>query len=126
MFRFAAVGSAVVGMSALGSRALVAGAAPAVLGTVVDFAGGIPSAASILADGHLGAVRYVSDRRPGAEWMVGKPMTADEADALTAAGAQVVSCYQFGKGKTADWRGGFDAGKTHAARGLEQIGRAHV
>ena len=35
------------------------------------------------------------------------------------AGLAVVSCYQFGKGPTADWRGGFNAGVHHARRGLE-------
>ncbi|GGG15065.1 hypothetical protein GCM10007304_31380 [Rhodococcoides trifolii] len=118
LFRIAATGSAVVGLAALGSRAR-AHADPAVLGTVVDFAGGVPTALSIIADGHVGAVRYVSDRRPGAEWMVGKPMTADEAAGLKAVGAEVVSCYQFGKGKTADWRAGLEGGKKHATRGLE-------
>ncbi|MFC9893852.1 DUF1906 domain-containing protein [Nocardia sp. NPDC127579] len=89
------------------------------IGTLLDYAGGVPSVDAILAAGHLGAIRYVSDRRPGAEWMVGKPLLAGEADALRAAGLQIVSCYQFGKGPTADWRGGFEAGREHAERGLQ-------
>ncbi|WP_194815341.1 DUF1906 domain-containing protein [Nocardia sp. XZ_19_385] len=89
------------------------------LGTLLDYAGGVPSVDAIMQAGHLGAIRYVSDRRPGAEWMLGKPLLAGEAEALRAAGLQVVSCYQFGKGPTADWRGGFEAGQRHAERGLQ-------
>ncbi|MCE5289574.1 MAG: DUF1906 domain-containing protein [Nocardiaceae bacterium] len=88
-------------------------------GDLIDYAGGVPSAAAIAAAGFKGAIRYVSDRRPGAEWMVGKPMLQTEAQALQAAGLAVVSCYQFGKGDTSDWRGGYDAGIKHAKRGLE-------
>ncbi|MBL1076066.1 DUF1906 domain-containing protein [Nocardia sp. 2] len=88
------------------------------LGTLLDYAGGVPSAHAILAEGHMGVIRYVSDRRPGAEWMAGKPLQAGEVDALRAAGLSVVSCYQFGKAETADWRGGLEAGLRHAARGL--------
>jgi hypothetical protein len=88
-------------------------------GMLVDYARGIPSAAAIRAAGYAGAIRYVSDRRAGAEWMTGKPLLADEATALRAAGLCVVSCYQYGKGPTADWRGGFAAGVRHARRGLE-------
>jgi len=93
--------------------------ASGVLGTLVDYAGGIPAASAIRDDGHLGVIRYVSDRRPGAEWMEGKPLRASEVDELHAAGLTIVSNYQFGKGPTADWRGGMEAGKKHATRGLE-------
>ncbi|MCP2290226.1 DUF1906 domain-containing protein [Nocardia amikacinitolerans] len=89
------------------------------LGTLIDYSGGVPSADAILEAGHVGVIRYVSDRRPGAEWMMGKPLLAREAEALTEAGLKIVSCYQFGKGPTADWRGGLEAGKKHAERGLE-------
>ncbi|MGV9677602.1 DUF1906 domain-containing protein [Nocardia sp. NPDC003482] len=89
------------------------------LGTLVDYAGGVPAAEAIKAAGHAGAIRYVSDRRPGAEWMVGKPLLAREVDALHEAGLSIVSCYQFGKGPTADWRGGLEAGKKHADRALQ-------
>ncbi|MFX0575771.1 DUF1906 domain-containing protein [Nocardia nepalensis] len=94
-------------------------AATGVLGTLVDYAGGVPAASAIRDEGHLGVIRYVSDRRPGAEWMAGKPLRANEVDQLHAAGLTIVSNYQFGKGPTADWRGGMEAGKKHAARGLE-------
>ncbi|MDG3015423.1 DUF1906 domain-containing protein [Speluncibacter jeojiensis] len=116
LFRYVAAGSAALGVGGvLGSGALAQAAS---LGTLVDYAAGVPDAAAIRAAGHIGAIRYVSDRRAGAEWMTGKPMLAGEADALRAAGLSVVSCYQYGKGATADWRGGTEAGKRHAERGL--------
>lgn len=112
---------------ALTAAAAVAGAtvsmpsasATGTLGTLIDYAGGVPSADAIREAGHIGVIRYVSDRRPGAEWMEGKPLRAAEVDALHAAGLTIVSNYQFGKGSTADWRGGLEAGKRHAQRGLE-------
>jgi len=61
-----------------------------------------------------GAILYMSDRRPGAEWMRAKPATREYCDSLRSAGLEVVSNYQFGKGDTADWRGGYDAGVHHA------------
>lgn len=88
------------------------------LGTLLDYSADVPDAAAISEAGHMGVIRYVSDRRPGAEWMKGKPLLAREVDALAEAGLSVVSCYQFGKGHTSDWRGGFQAGIDHATRGL--------
>ncbi|GAJ79301.1 hypothetical protein NBRGN_006_00410 [Nocardia brasiliensis NBRC 14402] len=109
--------------AATAALGVTAAAAPAAarqsLGTLIDYSGGVPSAQGIKEAGHLGVIRYVSDRRPGAEWMIGKPLLANEVDQLHNAGLHIVSCYQFGKGPTADWRGGFDAGIKHAQRGLE-------
>ncbi|TSE01950.1 DUF1906 domain-containing protein [Skermania sp. ID1734] len=116
LFRYAAVGSAVVGFGALGNMAR---ARADDLGTLIDYAAGVPSAQAIKDAGYAGAIRYVSDRRKGAEWMLGKPLEADEVQSLRAIGLKIVSCYQYGKGPTADWRGGLEAGKQHAARGLE-------
>ncbi|MEU2035539.1 DUF1906 domain-containing protein [Nocardia amamiensis] len=108
--------------AAAAAAGVAAGAAPASagppLGTVIDYAGGVPSAAAIKEAGHLGVIRYVSDRRPGAEWMAGKPLRVAEVERLKEADLRIVSCYQFGKGPTADWRGGLEAGKRHAERGL--------
>ncbi|WP_280233275.1 DUF1906 domain-containing protein [Nocardia cyriacigeorgica] len=117
LFGYAAA-AAVVG--SLGATTLKAAPAAAdSLGTLVDYAAGVPSAAAIRDAGHIGVIRYVSDRRPGAEWMEGKPLRAAEVEDLDSAGLAIVSCYQFGKGPTADWRGGLEAGKRHAERGLE-------
>ncbi|MFT3900565.1 MAG: DUF1906 domain-containing protein [Gordonia sp. (in: high G+C Gram-positive bacteria)] len=88
-------------------------------GTLLDYSKAVPSPLAIKSAGHLGVVRYVSDRRPGAEFMKAKPLTAPEAVSMRAAGLTVVSNYQFGKAKTADWLGGYDAGVKHAKRGLE-------
>lgn len=113
-------GTAAVAAGVTAGLTLPAGTASAkqTLGTLLDYAQGVPSPQSISGDGHMGVIRYVSDRRPGAEWMAGKPLLASEVDALRAAGLSIVSCYQFGKGPTADWRGGFEAGIKHATRGL--------
>ncbi|HLS76301.1 MAG TPA: DUF1906 domain-containing protein [Nocardia sp.] len=108
--------AAAVGLTA---SAATAGARPSGYGTLLDYAGGVPSAAEIKAAGHVGVIRYVSDRRPGAEWMAGKPLRAAEVADLRAHGLSIVSCYQYGKAETADWRGGLEAGKRHAQRGLE-------
>ncbi|GAA5088463.1 DUF1906 domain-containing protein [Nocardia iowensis] len=105
--------------AAIGVTASMPRAAADTFGTLIDYAGGVPSATAIRDAGHLGVIRYVSDRRPGAEWMEGKPLRANEVDQLHEAGLNIVSCYQFGKGPTADWRGGLEAGKKHAQRGLE-------
>ncbi|RVW02823.1 DUF1906 domain-containing protein [Rhodococcus xishaensis] len=115
LFKIVAAGSAAAGLSAAAGPT-IASAGPA---TLVDYSAGVPSPFGILLAGHVGAIRYVSDRRPGAEWMLGKPMQLGEAAAMAAFGLQIVSCYQFGKGETADWRGGYDAGVRHANRGLE-------
>ncbi len=46
-------------------------------------------------------------------------MLKEKKAALAAAGLEVVSNYQYGKGDTSDWRGGYAAGVKHAKRGLE-------
>lgn len=117
MLRYAAIGSGAVLASAIAAPGVAQGRT--VLGTIVDYSAGVPSASSIRAAGHMGAIRYVSDRRPGADWMLGKPLTGTEADALIDNGLEVVSCYQFGREDTADWLGGYEAGLRHARRGLE-------
>ncbi|MBF6174456.1 DUF1906 domain-containing protein [Nocardia blacklockiae] len=116
LFGMAAGAAAAAGLSALAPAATATGAQ---LGTLLDYAGAVPAADAIRQAGHVGVIRYVSDRRPGAEWMAGKPLLAREVDALRAAGLSIVSCYQYGKGETADWRGGLEAGKKHAERGLQ-------
>ena len=92
-----------------------ASAAP--LGTLLDYAAGVIKATDIRAAGADGAIRYVSDRRPGGAWMLGKPIQLPEARDLYRNGMKIVSCYQYGKQDTADWLGGQTAGVTHAKRG---------
>jgi hypothetical protein len=118
LFRYLAAGSCAVGAAAVGVNTGVAHA-DSKLGTLIDYSAGVPSAEAIIDAGHLGAIRYVSDRRKGAEWMEGKPLLLEEVEEFEAAGLEIVSCYQYGKAETADWRGGLEAGKRHADRGLE-------
>jgi hypothetical protein len=112
-----AVAPAALGLGGLGASSAVA--APESLGLLLDYAAGVLSAADIKSAGALGAIRYVSDRRPGGEWMRGKPILLAEARDLYQAGLKIVSNYQYGKQATADWLGGQAAGVTHAKRGWE-------
>lgn len=100
-----------------GMPAATASGAP--LGTLLDYAAGVLKASDIRAAGAIGAIRYVSDRRPGAAWMLGKPIQLAEARDLYQGGLKIVSCYQYGKRETADWLGGQNAGVAHAKRGWE-------
>lgn len=119
VLKFAAAAPAMLG---LGVSAVAWCAPPASadsLGILLDYAAGVLSAGAIRAAGAAGAIRYVSDRRPGGAWMLGKPIQATEARDLIGDGVKVVSCYQYGKGSTADWLGGQDAGVAHAKRGWQ-------
>lgn len=112
----------------LGLSAVAAGLAPEVvtpkasaapLGILLDYAAGVLSAADLRAAGAMGAIRYVSDRRPGGAWMLGKPIVLTEARDLYQGGMKIVSCYQFGKADSADWLPGEAAGVQHAQRGWQ-------
>jgi hypothetical protein len=114
----AAAVPAAAGLGALGTIAAQTASADS-LGLLLDYAAGVLSAADLKAAGAAGAIRYVSDRRPGADWMVGKPLQLPEARDLYQAGLKIVSNYQFGKQETSDWLGGQSAGVTHGKRGVE-------
>lgn len=119
VFKLAVTVPAAAGLGA-GVSALIAGIAQAApLGILLDYSAGVLPASAIRDSGAVGAIRYVSDRRPGADWMIGKPMLAAEARDLQESGLAVVSCYQFGKQATADWLGGEAAGVEHATRGAQ-------
>jgi hypothetical protein len=123
LLKLSAAAPAVLGVGAgLASMlALPADAEPVgkPLGVLLDYAAGVISASAIKATGAVGAIRYVSDRRPGGEWMQGKPIQLPEARDLYQSGLKIVSCYQFGKQDTADWLGGQAAGVQHAKRGWQ-------
>lgn len=119
LLKFAAAAPAAAGVGALSTALSAPTAAADSLGILLDYAAGVLKAADIKAAGALGAIRYVSDRRPGAEWMLGKPIGIDEARDLYQGGLKIVSNYQFGKQATADWLGGQAAGISHAKRGWE-------
>jgi hypothetical protein len=119
MLKVAAAAPAVLSVRALADLVSAATASADSLGVLLDYSAGVLSAADIKAAGALGSIRYVSDRRPGAEWMLGKPITIDEARDLYRGGLKIVSNYQFGKGDTADWLGGQAAGVACAKRGWD-------
>ena len=124
MLKYAAAATpAVLGLGALtagvGPAAVTPTASAAPLGILFDYAAGVLSAADLRAAGALGAIRYVSDRRPGGAWMLGKPILLPEARDLYQGGMKIVSCYQFGKADTADWLAGEAAGVQHAQRGWQ-------
>ena len=107
------------GLQALASALAPSAASAAPLGVLLDYAAGVIRASDIRAAGALGAIRYVSDRRPGGDWMLGKPIQLPEARDLYQSGLKIVSCYQYGKQNTADWLGGQNAGVAHAKRGWQ-------
>lgn len=118
LFKYAAAAPALLGLGAAGAS-LDAAPASASLGTLLDYAAGVIPASEIRAAGAVGSIRYVSDRRPGGKWMLGKPIQVAEARDLHSNGLKIVSCYQYGKGNTADWLGGANAGLQHAQRGMQ-------
>ncbi len=63
---------------------------------LIDFAERRISPDEIKSAGYAGVVNYVSESRPGANFEA-KPITREYADALRAAGLQIVSNYQYGK-----------------------------
>lgn len=119
LLKLAAATPAAVGLGALAAGVAPVPASADSLGLLFDYSAGVLKAADIKAAGGIGAIRYVSDRRPGGEWMLGKPIQLNEARELYQAGLKIVSNYQFGKQATADWLGGQSAGVAHAKRGVE-------
>lgn len=81
----------------------------------LDYAGGRPDPEAIRAAGFDFVVRYLSDGGPG---LPGKLLTPDEADALRAAGVDIVSNWET----TADrMRAGYDAGVYDATAARAQV-----
>jgi len=84
---------------------------------LLDFSAALIEPEAIKAAGYAGVIGYFSESRPGANFGA-KPLRRDYCDRLRAAGLEVVSNYQYGKGVTSDWRGGYDAGARHAETAL--------
>lgn len=123
VLKYVAAAPAALGLGA-GLQSIASALAPvqasaAPLGILLDYAAGVIKANDLRASGALGAIRYVSDRRPGGDWMLGKPIQLPEARDLYQSGLKIVSCYQYGKQDTADWLGGENAGVAHAKRGWQ-------
>ena len=93
---------------------------------LIDFTHRLVPADQIKAAGFDGALVYVSELRPGADFDF-KPVTRDYADSLRAAGLHVVSCYQYGKPgwpTPSDYTRGYDGGVADAQTALRLHGAA--
>lgn len=81
--------------------------------TVLDYAGGVPSAASIKSAGHVGAVRYIApDRTNGG--LPGKPVRRSEIDDFDSQGLKMAFVWQYGKEVDADVKRGYAGGVADA------------
>ncbi|CAN5351817.1 hypothetical protein BH11ACT6_BH11ACT6_01620 [soil metagenome] len=63
---------------------------------LLDYAAGVISARDITALGAIGAIRYVSARRPGAQCTLSWPIEFPEARDLDRSSLEIVSKHQFG------------------------------
>jgi hypothetical protein len=108
---------------ALTAPALAALAAPSASAAglkLIDFSDRLVPADQVAAAGYAGAVVYVSESRPGANFDF-KPVTRDYADALRANGLHVVSNFQYGKPgwpNPSDYTRGYDGGVADAQTAL--------
>jgi Domain of unknown function (DUF1906) len=87
---------------------------------LIDFAERRIPPEEIKSAGYDGVVNYVSESRPGANFEA-KPITREYADALRAAGLQIVSNYQYGKpgwSAPSDFTRGYDGGVADAQTAL--------
>lgn len=88
---------------------------------LIDFADRLVSADQIKSAGFDGALVYVAESRPGANFDF-KPVTREYADSLRAVGLHVVSCYQYGKpgwpDAPSDYTRGYDGGVADAQTAL--------
>jgi hypothetical protein len=88
---------------------------------LIDFAERIIPPDQIKSAGYAGVVQYVSESRPGANFEA-KPITREYADALRAAGLEIVSNYQYGKPgwpDPSDYTRGYDGGVADAQTAMQ-------
>jgi len=93
---------------------------------LIDFTHRLVPPDQIKSAGFNGALVYVSELRPGADFDF-KPVTREYADALRAEGLHVVSCYQYGKPgwpTPSDYTRGFEGGVADAQTALRLHGAA--
>ncbi len=113
--KYAAAAPVLLGLA--GSAAtLGAPRASAATPDLVDFAERQVPAKVIKAAGLGGALVYVSELRPGADFDF-KPVTREYTDSLRAEGLHVVSCYQYGKPgwpTPSDYTRGYEGGVSDA------------
>src|SRR6201996_8909256 len=93
VLKFAAATPALIGLGVAAQSLCVPSASADGLGVLLDYAAGVIPANEIRAAGAVGAIRYVSDRRPEGAWMLGKPIQLSEARDLNQSGLKIVSCY---------------------------------
>jgi hypothetical protein len=87
---------------------------------LIDFTERLVPPDQIKSAGYDGAVVYVSESRPGANFDF-KPVTREYADALRAAGLHIVSVYQYGKPgwpDPSDFTRGYEGGVADAQTAL--------
>lgn len=87
---------------------------------LIDFAERTIPPEEIKTAGYDGVISYVSESRPGADFEA-KPITRQYADALRAAGLQIVSNFQYGKpggSAPSDFTRGYDGGIADAETAL--------
>lgn len=104
----------------------VAPTASAASTQLIDFTERLVSPEQIKAAGYAGALVYVSELRPGADFDF-KPVTRGYADAMRAAGLHIVSCYQYGKPgwpTPSDFTRGYAGGVADAQTALRLHGAA--
>ncbi len=109
-------------LAGLGTWAAAVGAqrASAANPQLIDFAEHLVPPDHISAAGYAGAVVYVSESRPGADFDF-KPVTREYTAALRAAGLHTVSNYQYGKPgwpTPSDYTRGYDGGVADAQTAL--------
>lgn len=116
--RYALTSPALLSLGALsldGAKASAAGL------RLIDFADRLIPPEQIKAAGFNGALVYVAESRPGANFDF-KPITREYTDALRANGLHVVSCYQYGKpgwvDSPSDYTRGYDGGVADAETAL--------
>lgn len=82
------------------------------MATVID-SGALIAPAAIRDAGHIGAFGYLSTSRPGTNF-TGKPITHEWVQEMQRLNLEIISCWQYGKDATADWRRGFNGGVADA------------
>ncbi|MGO9929575.1 MAG: DUF1906 domain-containing protein [Mycobacterium sp.] len=110
----------------LAAAPLDAGRASAADMQLIDFAERRIAPDEIKSAGYGGVVNYVSESRPGANFAA-KPITREYADALRAAGLQIVSNFQYGKPgwpDPSDFTRGYNGGAADAQTALRLHGAA--
>ena len=119
MLRYACAVPAAASLATLASAVNPTPATAAKL-QLIDFSERLVAPDVIKAAGYHGALVYVAECRPGADFDF-KPVTREYADGLRAAGLQVVSCYQYGKPgwpDPSDFTRGYDGGAADAQTAL--------